>query len=235
MKNQHDHLRNSFDLSIYFVVGPENIKGKDFRTVIRQAIEGGITFLQIRAKMASSKELMDLGRIAAQEIENAGKQNKIGLVIDDRVDIALALRLKGVKVDGVHLGQSDVSASLARKMLGENAIVGLSARAKNLFAYIKNFKPGTVDYFGAGPLRATPTKPDCGLVDGVVVERNFDDFKKLKSLSPLPLVIGGGVNLDDIPYLKATGIDGFFVVNAIAGAADPLEATKALVASWYNS
>ena len=137
-------------------------------------------------------------------------------VIDDRVDIALALRLEGIKVDGVHIGQSDIPAASARQMLGENAIIGLSARSKDLFEYIKNFKPGIVDYFGAGPLRATPTKPDCGLVDGIVIERTFEDFRILKSLSPIPVVVGGGVKLKDLPALKAAGADGFFVVSEIA-------------------
>jgi len=232
MSKQYNHLRKSFDLSVYFVIGPENVKENTFREVLRQAIKGGITFLQVRSKTASSRELMELGRISAQEIEAANKQDKIALVINDRVDIALALRLKGIKVDGIHLGQSDLPVDLARKMLGENAIIGLSARSKDLFEYIKQFKPGIVDYFGAGPLRATPTKPDCGMVDGIVLERTFEEIKNLKAVSPLPIVIGGGVKLQDLPDLKATGVDGFFVVSAIAGASDPLESAKNLSKIW---
>ena len=234
MKKYGDCLRKSFDLSIYFVVGPENVKENTFRDTVRQAVEGGITFLQVRSKTASSSELMECGRIAAQEIERAKKQDKTALVINDRVDIALALKLEGVKIDGIHLGQSDIPVHLARQMLGEDAIIGLSARAKDLFEYIKDFKPGIVDYFGAGPLRATPTKPDCGLVDGIVLERTFDDFKRLKEISPLPVVIGGGVKLQDLHDLKATGVDGFFVVSAISAAENPLEAVKSLVSSWYK-
>lgn len=235
MKNQHDHLRKTFDLSIYFVVGPENVPENSFRDIVRQAVEGGITFLQVRSKVASSREFMELGRIAAQEIESAGKQDKIALVINDRVDIALALRLEGVKIDGVHLGQSDLPVDLARQMLGENAIIGLSARSKDLFEYIESFKSGIVDYFGAGPLRATATKPDCGLVDGIVLERTFEDIKRLKFISPLPVVVGGGVKEGDLQALKATGIDGFFVVSAIASAKDPYKATKVLADYWYRS
>jgi thiamine-phosphate diphosphorylase len=234
MQKQHDHLRKTFDLSIYFVVGTENVPENSFRTVVRQAAEGGITFLQVRSKEASSRELMNLGHIAAEEIERAGRQNKTALVINDRVDIALALRLEGIKVDGVHLGQSDLPVHIARQILGENAIIGLSARSKDLFAYIENYKQGIVDYFGAGPLRATPTKPDCGLVDGIVLERTFEDIRKLKSLSPLPLVIGGGVKLHDLPALKATGVDGFFVVSEIAKADNPFEMAKSLADLWHK-
>jgi thiamine-phosphate diphosphorylase len=225
-------MRNKFDLSFYFVVGPENTAGRDFRETIRQGIEGGITFLQVRSKIAEAAEMMELGRIAAEEIAKADKQSKIALVINDRVDVAQALRLEGVKVDGVHLGQGDVPASAARSILGEDAVVGLSARARDLIDYLTSFQTGIVDYFGAGPLRKTETKPDCGLVDGVVVERDFAEIKRLKEISPLPVVIGGGVKEQDLPALKATGVDGFFVVSAITSADDPMRAAKALRAAW---
>ena len=227
-------MRKNFDLSFYFVVGPENINGRDFRDIVSQAVEGGITFLQVRSKVANTRELMELGRIAAQEIEKAGKQAKIALVINDRVDVAQALRLEGVKIDGVHLGQSDIPVEMARKMLGDDAVIGLSARSKDLFEYIKSFKPGIVDYFGAGPLRKTETKPDCGLVDGVVLERTFDEIKRLKELSPLPVVVGGGVKFNDLKGLKSTGIDGFFVVTAISLAENPLKSAKSLASEWFK-
>ena len=229
------NLRKTFDLSFYFVVGPENTCGRDFREIIRQSIEGGVTFLQVRSKAAETKELMTLGRVAAHEIAKAGKQDKIALVINDRVDVAKALMLEGVKIDGVHLGQSDIPVEAARQILGEDSIIGLSARAKDLFEYIEDFKTGIVDYFGAGPLRATPTKPDCGLVDGIVLERTFDEIKKLKNLSPLPVVIGGGVKAEDLPALKSTGVAGFFVVSAVSAAANPLESAKNLARIWSKS
>jgi thiamine-phosphate diphosphorylase len=140
-----------------------------------------------------------------------------------------------VKVDGVHLGQNDLPVELARKMLGEDAIIGLSARAKDLFDYIKTFQLGVVDYFGAGPLRATPTKPDCGMVDGVVLETTCQEIKQFKSISPLPIVVGGGVKVGDLKELRATGIDGFFVVSAITAAEDPYIATKNMVDLWYGT
>ncbi|MDL2231775.1 thiamine phosphate synthase [Porphyromonadaceae bacterium OttesenSCG-928-L07] len=231
--NSFNHLRTSFDLSVYFIAGPENIKpGDTFQNVVSKAIAGGITFFQVRSKTASAREIMELGRIAAEEIKKAGKSEKIALVIDDRLDIALALRAEGVKIDGVHLGQSDIPVEFAREMLGENAIIGLSARSEELFDYVINFKPGIADYLGAGPLHETQTKPDCGLVNGVVIERTFDEIQKLKTLSPLPIVVGGGVKSEDLPRLKATGVDGFFVVSAIASADDPFAATKTLADIW---
>ena len=228
------HLRDTFDLSFYFVVGPENLYERDFKQVIRQAIQGGITFLQVRSKTVEARELMNLGRIAAKEIKSAGKDDKIALVINDRVDVAQALRLEDVKIDGVHLGQSDVPPEAARKILGENAIIGLSACSKDPFDYVKSYKTDIIDYFGIGPLHKSYTKPDCGLVGDVILERTFDEIKTLKSISHLPLVIGGGVKFEDLDGLKATGVDGFFVVSAIAGAKDPLAATKVLAEKWFS-
>ncbi|MDR3271849.1 MAG: thiamine phosphate synthase [Peptococcaceae bacterium] len=225
-------MRSSFDLSFYLVIGPENTLGRDFRVLVRQAIQGGITFLQVRSKIVAAREWMELGRIAAAEIAQAGRQDALALVINDRVDVAQALRLAGVKVDGVHLGQSDIPTEAARRILGEDAIIGLSARAQDLFAYIEDFNTGIVDYFGAGPLRQTETKPDCGLVDGKVLERDFAEIKRLKTLSPLPVVFGGGVKEPDLAALQATGVDGFFVVSAIASADDPLAAAQRLRAAW---
>jgi thiamine-phosphate pyrophosphorylase len=233
-------MRRNFDLSFYFVIGPENTNGRDFGDIVRQAIAGGITFLQVRAKYADAREVMALAETAANEIKAAGKENAIALVIDDRVDAAQALRLAGVHVDGVHLGQSDIPVQYARRILGEDAIIGLSARAKDVFGYIKNFNDGAnsnvgdVDYFGAGPIRATPTKPDCGLVDGVVLERTFDEIRELKRLSPLPVVVGGGVKLADIQPLKQTGVDGFFVVSAISQAQNPELAARELLVAWQS-
>jgi thiamine-phosphate diphosphorylase len=228
-------LRENFDLSVYFVVGPENVPPGQFRDVVRAAIAGGITFLQVRSKVAGGKELYDLTKLAAEEIATAQKSESLALVIDDRVDVVAALRLDGVKVDGVHVGQSDLPVASARKILGPDAIVGLSAPAAGIREYIANYAPGVVDYFGAGPLRPTATKPDCGLVDGQVVQRSLEEIADLAQISPLPLVIGGGVGVADLPGLKATKVDGFFVVSAIASAPDPLAATRQLAQTWATA
>jgi thiamine-phosphate diphosphorylase len=117
--------------------------------------------------------------------------------------------------------------------LGPNAIVGLSARTHELFEYIKTVYVSQVDYFGFGPLHETVTKPDCGLdLDGRVVTRNFEDFRKIAQLSPIPVVVGGGVKLQDIPELAKTGVDGFFVVSAVSEADDPKAEAIKLVEAW---
>ena len=155
------------------------------------------------------------------------------LVVDDRLDVVLAAREQGIKVDGIHVGQTDIPVSVCRKYLGSDAIIGLSAPTKDLINYVKNYDVSQIDYFGAGPVHETSTKPDCGMDEnGKVITRTFAELKELAEASPIPVVVGGGVKTKDIKPLKQTGVHGFFVVSAVAGAADPFTAAKELVDAW---
>lgn len=224
--------RKKLDISAYLVVGPENTKGRPVETIIKAAVEAGFTCVQIRSKIASARELIQLTRQASAVIAQAGKSEEVTLLVDDRLDVVLAARKQGIKVDGIHVGQADIPVDVCREYLGRDAIIGLSARAHELFEYIRTADVSQVDYFGAGPLHETMTKPDCGLVDGKVVTRSFDDITKLVKLSPIPVVVGGGVKLRDIPALAQTGVDGFFVVSAVSEADDPKQAAADLVKTW---
>ncbi|MDR3191148.1 MAG: thiamine phosphate synthase [Lactobacillaceae bacterium] len=227
-------LRTNFDLSAYLVLGPENTLGRPVREVIRAALAGGVTFVQIRSKVASAKDLIAYTAEAAAEIAATGLSDQVALVVDDRLDVVLAAREQGVKVDGLHIGQTDLPIEVCRKYLGPDAILGLSARCLELLDYVKHADLTAVDYLGAGPLHETATKKDCGLdpVTGKQLVRPLAELTKLAQLSPLPVVVGGGVKLADLPALKATGVAGFFVVSAIAGADDVEQASRELVATW---
>jgi thiamine-phosphate pyrophosphorylase len=226
-------IKKNIDISAYLVVGPENTKGRPVGTIIKDAIEAGFTCVQIRSKVASAIELIQLTRQASEVIAQAGKSDEVALLVNDRLDVILAARKQGIKVDGIHVGQSDIPVDVCREYLGEDSIVGVSARTHELFEYIKTVDFSQIDYFGAGPLHETKTKPDCGLdLDGKIVTRSLDDISELAKISPIPVVIGGGVKLVDIPPLEETGVDGFFVVSAVTEADDPkLEATN-LVKAW---
>lgn len=229
-------IRKKLDISAYLVVGPENTKGRPVVTIIQDALEAGFTCVQIRSKVASARELIELTRQASDAIAQAGKSDEVALLVDDRLDVILAARKQGIKVDGIHVGQSDIPVEVCREYLGEDSIVGLSARTHELFEYIKTVDVSQIDYFGAGPLHETTTKPDCGLDwDGKVVTRSFDDILKLAKLSPIPVVVGGGVKLADIPPLAQTGVHGFFVVTAVSEADDPKLAAADLVKTWRLS
>lgn len=225
--------REKLDISAYFVVGPENTKGRPVAQMIKEVVEAGFTCVQIRSKIASARELIELTRQASNVIAEAGKSDEVALLVDDRLDVVLAARKQGIKVDGIHVGQSDIPVDVCREYLGNDAIIGLSARTHELFEYIKTADVSQIDYFGAGPLHETKTKPDCGLdLDGRVITRSFADLAELAKLSPIPVVVGGGVKLADIPQLAQTGVDGFFVVSAISEADDPKSAARKLVEAW---
>lgn len=229
-------IREKLDISAYFVVGPENTKGRPVAPIIKDAIEAGFTCVQIRSKTASAQELIELTRQASTIIAEAGKSNEVALLVDDRLDVVLAARKQGIKVDGIHVGQTDIPVDVCREYLGDDSIVGLSARTHQLFDYIKTADVSKIDYFGAGPLHETQTKPDCGLdLDGKVITRSFAEITDLAKLSPIPVVVGGGVKLADIPQLAKTGVDGFFVVTAVSEADDPKLHAAKLVEAWKSN
>lgn len=226
-------MRNGFDISAYLVVGPENTKGRPVSRIVKNAIEAGFTCVQIRSKAVSARELIELTAQAADVIAEAGMSDEVTLLVDDRLDVVLAAREHGVKVDGIHVGQSDVPVEVCREYLGKDSIIGLSARTHDLFEYVRTVDVKQIDYFGAGPLRETSTKPDCGLgLEGKVITRSFDEIAELAKLSPIPVVVGGGVKLADIPQLARTGVDGFFVVSAVTEAQDPRSEAVKLVEAW---
>lgn len=116
MSNEYPYasMRDSFDLSAYFVVGPEDCKGRPLTDVVDQALHGGATFIQLRAKEADASELTDMARDIAQIIEDNEKSDSVAFVIDDRADVVWQARRKGIKVDGVHIGQTDMEPREAR-------------------------------------------------------------------------------------------------------------------------
>ncbi|HEY8392864.1 MAG TPA: thiamine phosphate synthase [Capillibacterium sp.] len=226
-------IRKRLDLSAYLVIGPENTKGRPVAAIIKEAVAAGFTCVQIRSKVAAARELIELTRQAARVLAEDGKAEEVALLVDDRLDVVLAARQAGIKVDGIHVGQSDIPVAVCREYLGEDSIVGLSARTHDLLEYVKTADVSGIDYFGAGPVHETKTKPDCGLgPDGRVITRSFEELAELARVSPRPVVVGGGVKLADIPPLAQTGVDGFFVVTAVTEADDPGLAAAELVQAW---
>jgi thiamine-phosphate diphosphorylase len=228
--------RGNLDISAYLVIGPENTLGRPVAPIVEAAVEVGYTCVQIRSKAVSASELIALTGEAAAVIEKLGRSGKTVLVVDDRLDVVLAAKKRGIWVDGIHVGQTDIPVDVCREYLGEDAIVGLSARTEDLFECIETMDARVIDYIGAGPLHETQTKPNCGLsADGRIITWGFDDIERLARLSPIPIVIGGGVKLADIPALAKTGVDGFFVVSAITEADDPKIAAADLLRAWKEN
>ena len=225
-------IRERLDISAYLVIGQENTT-RPVEKVIAAAVSEGFTCVQIRSKVATAREMIDtLGKTAAA-IRELGKSDSVALLVDDRLDVVLAARDAGIKVDGVHVGQSDIPVDVCRKYLGAGSIVGLSARTEELIDYVKAADVSQIDYFGAGPLHTTETKLDAGKTsNGRFITHGFKEIAELVKVSPRPIVVGGGVKLKDIPALAATNVAGFFVVSAVAGADNPRLAARELVEAW---
>lgn len=221
------------DLSAYLVVGRENTNGRPVKDIVEAAVKAGFTCIQIRSKTASAKEMLEDLRDCANVIAGFDKASSVALLVDDRLDIVLSAREMGIKVDGIHVGQTDIPVSICRKFLGKEAIIGLSAPTRDLIEYVQETDLSYIDYFGAGPLHETSTKPDCGMDEnGKIITKSLEDFKELALKSPIPVVVGGGVKLKDIRPLKKTGVAGFFVVSAVAGAENPYDEAKKLCSEW---
>ena len=138
-------MRDSFDLSSYVVLGSQDTKGRPLTEVVDDALHGGATLIQLRDKQADAKELTAMAQDIAQIIEDAGKSDSVAFLIDDRVDVVWQCRNKGIKVDGVHIGQSDMEPREARTLLGDEAIVGLSAETESLVKTINELPDGCID------------------------------------------------------------------------------------------
>ena len=223
------------DVSSYLLIGSENTNGRPVEEVVRAALNAGFTCIQLRSKVASARELINLAARCADVIDELKKSDTVALLIDDRLDVVLAARAEGIKVDGVHIGQDDIPPSICRKYLGDGAVVGFTPRKKNMIDYVKTHDFSGVDYFGVGPFHESKSKPEAGRQsDGSVITRTLEELEALVKITPVPVVVGGGVTLEDLPKIAQTGANGFFVISAVAGAADPYLAAKDLVEAWQH-
>lgn len=235
MQNKQKDKKMKFDISKYLILGRENTKNRTVEEVVKSAVEAGFTFIQIRSKEESAVEMIEDCLKVSALLKKMGKNEQVSLVVNDRLDVILAARERGAKIDGIHVGQTDIPVDICRKYLGKDSIIGLSAPTKDLISYVKSYNVKDIDYFGAGPVHETATKPDCGRDEtGKVITKPLEELAELAKISPVPVVVGGGVKLKDIKPLKQSGIDGFFVITAITDAQNPYTAAKELCDAWKN-
>ena len=199
------------DLKLYLVTDSEILKDRDFYKCIEDAIKSGVTMVQLREKNTDGKEFLEKA-IKLRELTN--KYN-VTFVINDRIDIAML-----VDADGVHIGQSDIDAVSARKLLGDNKIIGVSAR--NL-QEAKIAKENGADYLGIGAMFSTSTKSDAKLV-------SFNKLEEIIKEVNLPFVLIGGITLDNVKKLKHFKPDGYALVSGILGTDD----ISKRVEKWYE-
>ena len=196
---------------MYFITDSTNYSEEEFLYRVEQALMGGITLLQLREKDKSTREYMDL----AEKVHTLTKKYNVPLIIDDRVDVALA-----IDAEGVHVGQSDMPVSIARKLMGDDKIVG--ATTKTVEQAVEAYAQGA-DYLGVGAIYPTTTKVKTVLT-------STETLGNICSAVPIPVNAIGGLNKDNIDVLKGIPIAGICVVSAIMKADDPKQAAIELQA-----
>lgn len=182
----------------------------------RLALEGGCKWVQLRMKDATDDEV----RNAAAEIQPLCKEHEAVFLLDDRVELA-----KELHADGVHLGKNDMPVDEARRILGEEYIIGGTA---NTFEDIERLARQGADYIGCGPFRFTTTKKNLAPVLGIDGYREIIE-KMIKAGIDLPVVAIGGITADDIDAILATGVRGIAVSGTVLNADDPLAMMKKLI------
>ncbi|MET4158383.1 thiamine phosphate synthase [Agromyces sp. PvR057] len=213
--------RRALDLSIYLVTDAALCGARGVVSVVADAVDGGVRAVQLRDKTASTDALLRQLDVLASAIDG-----RAALLVNDRVDVAVAARDRGLPVDGVHLGQGDAAASAARDLLGDDAIIGLTANAPEHLASLRRQARREIDYLGVGVIRPTTTKADHPPALGV------DGFARFAAEAELPCVAIGGITLADVAALRRAGAAGVAVVSAICAAPSPRDAAAAFAAAW---
>jgi thiamine-phosphate pyrophosphorylase len=200
-----------FSWDVYLVTDQGFSRGRSTRDIVEAAVKGGISAVQLREKDLDTCDFYNEGLKIREYLRSQG----VALIINDRIDIALAL-----DADGVHLGQSDMPIDNARKILGPNRIIGLSVGVPE---QITEQAVGHADYLGISPVFFTSTKPDEPKQWGI------EGLKQARAMTDLPLVAIGSIKQNNARDVVIAGADCVAVVTAIVSADDPMSATAALV------
>ena len=200
-----------FDPSLYFITDSTNYTEEDFLNRVEQSLQGGATLLQLREKNKSTREYMEL----AEKVHAITKRYGVPLIIDDRVDVALA-----IDAEGVHVGASDLPVATARKLMGESKIVGATAKT---VPWAKEAWEQGADYLGVGAIYPTTSKVKTVLT-------STDTLRDICNAVPIPVNAIGGLNRDNMDILAGIPIAGSCVGSAIMKADDPRKAAMELKA-----
>lgn len=199
----------TFDSTLYFITDSTGFTEEEFLKRTEEALKGGATLVQIREKDKSTREYMAL----AEKVHEITKKYNVPLIIDDRIDVAMA-----IGAEGVHVGQSDMPVHIARKILGNDVIIGATAKTVN---QAKEAYGQGADYLGVGAIYPTTTKVKTILT-------STETLDAICKTVPIPVCAIGGLNKGNIDVLKGIDIAGICVVSAIMKAEDPENAAREL-------
>lgn len=203
-----------FDWSLYLCTDRKLTRNRSLEESVELAIRGGVTVVQIREKDSTDRDFFE----TAERIRAITSRYKIPLIINDRIDIALA-----VDADGIHVGQTDLPCSIVKKIVPDR-IVGVSVAT--LDEAIAAESDGA-DYLGVGAMFSTNTKSNTRAV-------SLETLKSIRKSVKIPIVAIGGINLETLPIVKSANIDGIAVVSAIISADDPEKAARDLLNQWKS-
>lgn len=197
------------NLQLYVVTDRTWLNGKHLEEQVEAALLGGATMVQLREKDLPSRDLF----LTAQKVKAVTDHYRIPLIINDRLDIALA-----VEAAGLHVGQRDLPAAVARRLLGPGKILGVSVGSQ---AEAVEAERAGADYLGAGAVFPTGTKQDAEYLD-------YHELQEITKSVTIPVVAIGGINETNVPQLAGSGIKGVAVVSAVFGKSDPQKAAETM-------
>jgi len=200
----------NFDPALYLVTDRLLSRERPIEFIVEQAVKGGVTMVQLREKNCSTLEFVKL----AISLKKLLAHFRVPLIINDRLDVALAS-----DADGLHIGQEDMPCNIARKILGNDKIIGLSVESFDQALEANNLD---VDYIGISPVFVTGTKPELTSALGLA------GIRKISGVSKHPVVAIGGINAKNAAEVLMAGADGLAVVSAIVSADDPMKAAREL-------
>lgn len=202
-------MKRDVDYSLYLITDRSLMSAETLEQAVLRAIKGGCTMVQLREKELSSLDFYKF----ALSLKRITHEHGVPLIINDRVDIALA-----ADADGVHVGQSDLPARTVRDMIGCDRLLGVSAT--NVAQAVKAQKDGA-DYIGVGAMYPTGTKSDAAIV-------SMEELRVIRRAVTIPIVVIGGINNTTAPDFAGTGIDGLSVVSAVLAREDIEQASREL-------
>lgn len=203
--------------SLYLVTDRDLLAGRSLTDEVRKAVRGGVTMVQLREKRAGSREFYQL----AVALKNELNRSRIPLIINDRLDIALASG-----ADGLHIGQDDLPIQIAIEHMPPGSIVGVSVSTP---AEAREASKKGATYLGAGPVFYTPTKEDASAPIGL------EGLRSIRQLIDIPLVAIGGINEENLADIRKTGADGAAVVSALMGRPDIEASAQRMMRIWQAS
>ncbi len=208
-------MKSKIDYSLYLCTDRSIMSDASIEECVEKSLKGGVSVVQIREKDCPGKEFLQI----AKSVKEITRRYGVPLIINDRVDVAIA-----VGADGVHVGQDDLPCAIVRSMVGEDMIIGVSA--SSLTEALKAQQDGA-DYIGVGAMFATDTKTDAKVV-------TMEELDRIRREVSIPIVVIGGINKTTLPDFIGKGIDGIAVVSAIVSQNDVESAARELKSMFHK-